>query len=100
MRLKPGVRIGGLKPEMVMASNIVGSVYQNFNKELVITSGTEGSHSLRSAHYRGEAIDTRIYYFAEDILEDVERALKTALGPDFIVLLEDTHFHIEWRPLR
>lgn len=98
MRIKQGVRIHGMKPETLIGMMITDSVYKSFGKELVVTSGTEGSHSERSKHYAGLAFDCRIRYFDDKTKKHVEQALVRELGDDFIVLNESTHFHIQWSP--
>lgn len=66
---------------------------------LVVTSAAEPiEHSVpRSAHYRGDAIDIRIWHLP-DVPAAVEE-LKELLGPDYVVLQEPTHIHIHWSPV-
>lgn len=67
-------------------------------REVEITSCTEGKHSVaRSSHYRGDAIDIRIWYLT-DAANFVKR-LKLSLGTDYVVILEETHIHVHWSPV-
>lgn len=70
----------------------------NPDVELVITSGCEGSHMKGSLHYIGEALDfrTRDLTFAEQVLWR-DRCVQE-LGPDYDVVLEKDHLHIEYQP--
>jgi len=100
MKLKAGVRIGGIRPEAVVGMMLVDSVYQEIGFELTVTSIGEGKHKTRSDHYDGRAFDCRTRFFTDKQKESVVDSVKSALGDDFIVILESTHMHISWRPLR
>ena len=100
MKIKEGVRIHGLKPEMNLGSQIVESIYLKHGKEPVITSGIEGSHSEYSDHYKGYALDFRTRYFTADQAQKVATDVSEALGDDFFVLLHKTHLHVSYRPRR
>lgn len=98
MKIKNGVRIIGINPELVLGLFIADSVYSKFGQELVITSVVDGKHSKYSRHYLGYAADLRIHYFAEDMIEAVAEALREALGDDFFVLVEKDHIHMSFKP--
>lgn len=98
MKIKEGVRITGLKPEIVLAATIVDSVYRKYGRELVITSGVEGSHSKTSRHYLGYAIDCRTRFFLENQIPQVHREIVAALGDDYYVEFEGNHFHVQFSP--
>lgn len=98
VKLKEGVRIVGIKPEMAVAITVIDSIYRMHGQELVITSAVEGKHSKISRHYLGYAIDTRTFYFDQDALPDVQRDIQNALGDDFYIEHEGNHFHIQFNP--
>ena len=98
MKIKSGVRLTGLQPQMVLAAIIAEGVYRKYNVEFVITSGVEGNHSGTSRHYLGYAIDTRTRDFRHAHIPKVLRDLKEALGDDFFVIFEKNHFHISFKP--
>jgi len=100
VRLKEGVRIHGVRPELIIGMIVADSIYKQYNQELVITSIADGKHVERSDHYHGAAFDCRTRYFGEDEKESVQWALQAALGQDFIVILESNHMHVGWRPKR
>lgn len=101
MRIKAGVRIHGLRPEMTVATQIIDGIYRSHDSELVITSALDGKHSAGSLHYTGAAIDARTRNLSH--LDDTRRqglvvAVRDALGDDFDVIDEGNHLHIEFQP--
>ena len=104
IKLKGGIRLLGIKPEIVLASQVVTSVYEHMGHHCRITSGIEGTHSWGSEHYVGNALD----YGLNDITPVEHRAkivamVKEALGEDFDVLHElagspGEHLHVEYDP--
>tara|TARA_Y100000310_G_scaffold336832_1_gene422402 strand:+ start:1579 stop:1881 length:303 start_codon:yes stop_codon:yes gene_type:complete len=97
MRLKPGVRIRGLRPEAWFAFYVADQVYMELSAEAVMTSGVEGRHSHGSIHYAGGAFDLRISNIpgAEQLARD---RLAERIGADFDVVLEGNHIHVEYQP--
>lgn len=98
--IKSGVDLRGIQPQMAIAYAIASRVYLRYSDDgvCVITSGVDGVHGKDSLHYTGYALDLRIHnvhvtYHAE-LLED----LKLALGPQFDVVLEKDHIHVEFDP--
>ncbi len=98
MRLKPGARIRHCNPEILWAGNVAAWVYDKAGQELVITSGTDGSHSRSSRHYQGDALDLRTWYFDPEKRLWVRDAIAERVGPDFDVVLESNHIHMEYDP--
>lgn len=103
MIVKEGVSLEGCRPEILTAAiTIIAPIFLKHDRIAVITSGTENiKHSAkRSAHYRGDALDFRNRFFRStkkkvQVLEE----LTEALGPDFVVVLEKTHYHIHYAPV-
>lgn len=92
------VRVHGIKPEILLSILIAERIWSTHGADLVITSLIDGKHSLGSLHYVGMAVDLRRWQ-----LDDPEQAveeLKAALGPDYDVILESTHVHVEFQPKR
>ena len=97
MKLKAGVRVLGLRPEMVLALLVLDSVFKAWGSEFVVTSAVEGEHMRASLHYTGSAVDVRLPTNAvNEIIAEAARAL----GEDFDVILETNHIHIEFQPKR
>lgn len=102
MKLKPGVRLKGLSPQMVLAAMVVDDLYKKRGLECVITSGNDSKHMLGSLHYSGNALDFRTHYQELNHLEiDLRDEIRECLGPDFDVVLEGVgtpgeHIHLEY----
>lgn len=98
--IKSGVKLTGLKPEILLAIFIVWPVLQKHRggKTPTITSGTEGKHKRGSEHYQGNAVDFRIWDMA-DPAACVEE-MKLVLGENYFIQLEADHIHLHYEPLR
>lgn len=102
MKLKPGVHLKELQPQLVFAALIVQSIYHKHAHEATVTSANDGQHKSGSLHYEGFALDFRIKDFqGNKTALAVEVA--DALGSDFDVVLEDLgkpneHLHVEYDP--
>ena len=95
---KPGVRIALCHWTIGHIIHIADQVYQAHGEnELVVTSGTEGTHSPGSLHYLGLAVDLRLPDDRANCLA-IRNELANRLGADFDVVLEANHFHIECQP--
>lgn len=98
MRIKPGVSILGLKPEMLVVLMVAEPIIKRYTPEgLVITSGVEGKHSKKtSKHYVGYGLDLRSRDINAEFREEVAQKISEALGPEFYVAFEKDHFHISF----
>lgn len=95
MLLKTGIDISRLKPPIRKKLNLISSIVNQYSeKELVITSTYEGTHSPGSLHYADLAIDIRRTTRQSIIINN----LRQALGKNYDVILESTHVHIEYDP--
>lgn len=93
-----GARIRGLRSEILFAICVVDEIFAQYGVEAVITSGIDGKHSRGSIHYSGGAVDLRSRDFADGDAERAVAKVKDALGPDFDVILEHNHIHMEYQP--
>lgn len=98
MRLKSGVRIGGLHGEAIVALMITNALAESRGFELVVTSCCEGAHSTGSRHYMGQAFDVRVSTIPESMRANFRNELADRLGADFDVVLENDHIHVEFDP--
>lgn len=98
MKIKSGVRILGICPEVLLAASIAESVYLKYSAEATITAGIDSKHSRASMHYAGRAIDLRINNVKQDQWSHLRQDLADSLGADFDVLLESDHIHVEYEP--
>ena len=109
MRLKPGVSLTDLQPQMVLASRIIENVFLEWGEpNLEITSGNDGTHAGRPVvggtsdpHYEGLALDYSIHGVLPGSRRSLVGALQDALGTQFVVLWEDQgstneHVHVQF----
>lgn len=97
MKIKSGVSLLGLKPEMIVALIIADKIIDRYGAKCVITSGVEGKHSKKtSKHYCGYGLDLRSRDIAEDEREDCAEDIRDALGSEYYVAFEVNHFHISF----
>lgn len=98
IKIKNGVKILGLKPEALLAIAISDGIFTKYLVDCVLTSVTDSKHGRGSFHYLGFAFDLRSRDLTESQKHQVLADLKDALDDEFDVVLESTHFHIEWNP--
>ena len=98
MKLKKGVKVQGIRPELMIAIIVADTVYTENGHELVLTSVCEGKHSSTSLHHSGGAFDARTRYFTSDVQTVVRNKIKERLGVDYDVVLESDHLHVEYQP--
>lgn len=101
--LKTGVRLHGIRPELIVAILAAEGLWAAQGVPLVITACIEGTHVEASDHYSGTAVDVRTKNLPAGKATDVTQQLQAALGEDFYILLEfvggaNEHCHISWRP--
>jgi hypothetical protein len=99
MQIKEGASLQGLQIEMRPVLKAADAVWKENGQELVVTAGTDGTHSAGSLHYYGRAIDLRTRYFSDEERELVFNSLKSIL-PDSLydVINHSTHIHVEYDP--
>lgn len=93
MRLKQGVKVTGMRPELILAIMAAEDEYRAIGKEFVITSMLDGKHSETSLHYAGAAFDVRVYPDMD--VSEMAASIKARLGVDYDVVQEDSHIHVE-----
>lgn len=96
--IKPGVRITGMRPEILLAVVAAERVYAQAGFDCTITACVDGRHTTGSLHYAGAAIDVRTRNVPADRLPKVAGQIRECLAGDFDVILESTHLHIEFQP--
>lgn len=94
--LKHDVEINGMRPELSLAIAITHSVMIRRGWDLVVTSVRDGVHMEGSRHYSGCAFDFRTSFLTKEQISTLRNELASALGPDFDVVVEDSHCHVEF----
>lgn len=98
--IKRDVKLHTLSPQIVLALLVAWSIYRNRGYRIMITSGNEGQHMAGSKHYTGDALDLRTNDLPDQMIEEITHDIRDALGPDYDVIAEPTHLHIEYDPKR
>lgn len=99
LRLKKGVIVDHrTAPEMWLAAFVVDRILRN-NYSVpytTITSGLDGVHGKGSLHPKGKAFDFRTNDWPAGKHEQITTEIRKALGPQYDVVYEGDHCHIEW----
>jgi hypothetical protein len=99
MRLKQGVSLKKIQPQVALAAIIINDIYEQYDIECVITSVCDGKHKPNSKHYEGLALDIRTNNIPDmNMKAQIEKDIKSALEDDFDVVFEGDHYHIEYDP--
>jgi len=99
MRIKAGVRIAGIKPELLFGLRIAESVYKGLaGAEMTVTAIVDGVHKVGSKHYVGMAADLRTSDLPPGMAAQIVAALKQQIDQDFDIVLESDHIHLEYDP--
>jgi len=104
LSLKPGIKIYGIKPEILLGLIIIERVFDSLNIPCVVTSpanNSEAHSSTNSLHYTGQAIDIRLpsrYNPSAGLDKSVTDSIRNVLGEEFDVVLESNHIHVEYQP--
>ena len=100
MKLKDGIIVNGMRPEILLAVYIIEPILLSLHQELVITEICGGKHSANSKHYLGCAIDIRTWALTENgTTEECAKLLQSALGWEYYVHVEPDHIHIQFNGL-
>jgi hypothetical protein len=101
MKIKKGVSVFGVRPEMLFAVGVAESVYlEEVGQGVTITSVTDGNH--RSiVHGVGCGVDIRTRFdgraeqWSDTTKHRIAKKIIDRLNGEFDVVIEKTHIHIE-----
>lgn len=96
--IKPGVVFTKLRPEIYNTFPVIDKEFEAIGKIAVITSAEEGKHKRDSLHYEGLAIDLRTFHLKSPQQSAMVKSLQKKLGPDYDVVWEKDHIHVEFDP--
>lgn len=97
MKLKPGVDVLGIKPELILAMIIAEPIIVK-HAPFVVTSICDGQHMKTSLHYSGLAMDIRTRDIDPTLVRPCVQELQESLGSQYDVVLEGDHIHLEFDP--
>ena len=95
MLIKAGVDISRLKREIRRSMPIVSRVLAAYKTAFIITSTYEGNHGDGSLHYADDAYDCK---GPRKNRKTCVIDIREQLGPNYDVVEEKDHIHIEWDP--
>ena len=104
LKLKPGVSLKGVKPEIVFGIISALSIASSLGLgELVITACKDGQHKVGSLHYKCLAVDIRTNTMSTPVRLSFISKLKEALDTEFDIVDENVgtpgqHVHLEYDP--
>jgi hypothetical protein len=96
--IKPGVRITGIRPELLIAVIAAERVFDHAGHDLMLTACIDGKHMAGSLHYSGLAVDIRTKNVPVTGVPELIARIKACVGGDFDVILEADHIHVEFQP--
>ena len=86
-------------PQLIKALDVVDATWRVFvGHEVTVTSVCDGVHMNGSKHYVGDAADLRVWDLTAIQRHRMPARLREALGPDWDVVDEKDHIHIEYDP--
>jgi hypothetical protein len=95
MLIKAGVDISRLKPPIRKKLSKVHALYEALGEHMIITCAYDGNHLAGSFHYAHLAIDLAYPLKMSNSFRD---DLKAVFGPDYDIVFEQNHIHIEYDP--
>ena len=98
IELKAGVKFKQLNTHFASFINAVCRAWWICTPSVIpaITSGNDSKHMDGSLHYKDKAWDLRTNNLTGDKVEAIAHMLRTDLGPDWDVVIEKTHLHVEY----
>lgn len=99
LKLKKSVSLVKIQPQLLLAMIAVRDIYDSLKRDCIITSICDGTHSENSLHYVGLAFDVRIKNIpTKSEIDSIVNQIRASLTPDFDIVLEPDHIHIEYDP--
>lgn len=95
MEKAPGVEVMELRREIRRVIWAAELIFNKFEEKLVITSTNRGRHKEGSLHYKNRALDLRL---PERNIEEIAEGIRDFIGPDYDVVVESDHIHVEHDP--
>lgn len=77
---------------------VAASVFHSYAATCRMTNSVEGEHSDKSLHYVGLAVDIGLGGIDVRIHQELADKIRAKLSPEYDVVLEPYHIHIEFQP--
>jgi pantothenate kinase-related protein Tda10 len=88
----------GVEPRLLVIACAAANAAQELGLSIVITSGTDGQHMIGSRHGDAAALDFRTRNLARAQVDAWMVAMRRRLGPDYDLVDEVDHIHVEYDP--
>jgi len=98
IEVKESADLSMIDPRMWVRIGDIHAVFARHGRACIITSGRDGRHGPHSHHYRGRALDFRTRHLSEAEKLKISSEIRARLEPEFDVVLEKTHLHVEFDP--
>lgn len=96
---KDSVKLFGVQKEIISLIDQLHIYFRSvLNLSLIITSVTDGKHSIGSKHYTGYAIDLRIWHMSDSQIKIFTNFFQKNFDKNYDLVLEKDHIHIEYDP--
>ena len=96
---KDSVKLFGIRNEIISLIDQLHIYFRDVLKlQLIITSVTDGKHSVASKHYVGLAIDLRIWHMSDTQIKNFTHYFVINYDKNYDLVLEKDHIHIEYDP--
>ena len=95
IKFKEGTRVVELNDALLKMLEGIDKVFLVLGHVPTITSVNDGTHMQGSKHYSNEALDLRTRDFPVEEHKLVRDSLAKILGPEYDVVLEKDHIHLE-----
>jgi hypothetical protein len=96
---KAGVDIRQIGSEIALGLAVLDAVLWKHGADCMITACRDGKHMDGSKHYIGDAVDVRLasrWVTSSNVDITVLNEARAALGDQFDLVLEESHYHLEF----
>lgn len=98
VNIKDGVVFKSLTSPIIRAISVIMGEWTSEGEVATVTSASDGKHKRGSLHYKDSAIDIRVRGISSEKIVKLVKRISLILGPDYDVVLEPDHIHVEWDP--
>lgn len=96
---KSGVSLMGVQAVTTLGIEMCARAYQRIGqKEMWVTSVTDGKHKDGSKHYEGLAFDLRTRMLTKEQTLRLAAVMRGILEGEWDVVVEGDHIHVEFDP--
>ena len=86
------------KQAVIAAAAVNAKTVLGLPSNTLVTSGNDSVHMEGSLHYQDRALDFRTRDLTRDEVTQWAGEIERRLGPDYDVVIESDHLHVEYQP--